>query len=72
VALGSDGQFAVIDRRRVSLFDASGANMWYLIGIFGNQSQPSFSTQNRRFWDSNCELSFLLNEKDGAWQTGRL
>lgn len=69
VALGASGQFAVIDQRRVSLFDASGKNQWHLIGIFGNQSQPSFSTQNRRFWDSHCELSFLLNERDGSWQT---
>ena len=69
VALGASGQFAVIDQRRVLLFDASGKSLWHLIGIFGNQSHPSFSTQNRRFWDSNCELSFLLNEKEGTWTT---
>ena len=67
--LGASGEFAVIDQRRVSAFDASGTNRWQLLGTFGNQSQPSFSTQNRRFWDSHCELSFLLNERDGTWKT---
>jgi parallel beta-helix repeat protein len=69
IALGASGQFAVIDQRRVLLFDAAGANRWHTIGIFGNQSQPSFSTHNRRFWDSSCELSFLLDETDGSWTT---
>jgi len=68
LALGPSGQFAVVDERRTLMFDGSGKNLWYTIGVFGNCSKPSFSTQNRRFWDTACDLSFLLNEKDGTWQ----
>jgi hypothetical protein len=68
VALGPNGQLAVVDYRRTLMFDDAGKNLWYTIGVFGNHSKPSFSTQNRRLWDTQCELSFLLNEKDGTWQ----
>ncbi len=68
LALGPSGQLTVVDDRRTLMFDGTGKNLWYTIGVFGNHSKPSFATQNRRLWDTQCHLSFLLNEKDGTWR----
>lgn len=68
VALGPNGEVAVAEQRRVLAFDAAGKNLWYTIGIFGNLTRPSFSTGNRRMWDTYADISFLLNEKDATWK----
>jgi len=68
LALSPTGEFAVVEARRVLVFDDRGKNSWYTIGVYGNWSKPSFATQNRRMWDTEADLSFWLNEKDGTWQ----
>ncbi len=72
VALDAAGRLAVTEILRVLAFDANGKSLWHTIGVFGNQSLPSHATQQRRFWDTGAEYSFLLNEKDGTWKTEAL
>ncbi len=69
LALDTAGRFVVMDENRVMVFDAAGKNLWYTIGVFGNSSKPSYSTGNRRLWDTGGDLSFVMDEKQGSWVT---
>ena len=68
IALGANGELAVIDWGRLIYFDAEGTPRWYTFGVFGNQLHPSFSTGNRRLWDTMGDRSFRLDERTGQWE----
>lgn len=67
VALSQDGDLAVVDANRFITFDKQGAPRWYTFGIFGNRSEPSFSTNHRRLWDPITKWSFRLDAPTGQW-----
>jgi parallel beta-helix repeat protein len=67
IALGPQGELAVVDHGRLIMLDKKGKTLWYTFGVFGNQTQLSHGTQYRRLWDTFGDRSFTLNEKTGQW-----
>jgi hypothetical protein len=67
LALGPDGELAVADLNRLSVFDSSGKNLWYTFGIFGSGAVPNYSDRSRLF-ESDGNWSFRLDEKHGSWK----
>ena len=73
LALDASGRLGVAESgRRVALFDAKGKQQWFTFGVFGNWTHPSYSTGNRRMWDTEMDFSFMLDEKTGTWQVEAL
>jgi parallel beta-helix repeat protein len=68
VALDAEGRLAVTDAIRMLVLDPRGQPLWHTVGVFGNSSPPSYATELRRFWDTEGEFSFWLNEQDGTWK----
>ena len=67
IALGSNGELAVVDWGRLILLDKLGVPLWYTYGVFGNQVHPSYSTGNRRLWATEGNRSYRLDERTGEW-----
>jgi len=67
VALSAQGELAVADFTRFIYFDAQGHAKWYTFGIFGNRTEPSYSTGHRRMWEPMFRWSFLLDDATGQW-----
>ena len=71
LALGPHGELAVTERNRLVVFDRFGKVLWATLGVFGNETRPSYADPSR-IYDTDGLTSFSLDEGPGAWYPGAI